>query len=89
MSKNWGSDVIPKSEWINTEKQYTSGACEVVDLKIVLHNSNDSEVTYPVKGTVILATKPRLKTEYRIWSLDGRADVVWGNQIAINLVEKR
>jgi len=76
--KNWGSEIIPKENWIDPSKEYTCNGCRVIGLQLKLHNSNGDEVTYPVKGTAILREKP-LKTSYRIWSLDGKADVVWGN----------
>ncbi|MCK5307115.1 MAG: hypothetical protein KAJ73_00755 [Zetaproteobacteria bacterium] len=77
MSKSWGSEVIPKDQWIDPAKEYTSRGCRVVGLEIVLHNSNGKEVTYPVKGTIIIREKP-LKTEYAIWALDGRNNVAFG-----------
>lgn len=75
--KNWGTEVTPKDKHIDPAKKYTCGGKPVIGLEIVLHNSQGIEVTYPVKGSVVIKEKP-LKLEYRIWSLDGRADVVWG-----------
>lgn len=86
MAINWGSSVIPKNQWIDINRKYTSNGCEVINLQIVLHNSNNKEVTYPVKGSVIVRKKP-LKVEYMIWSLDGKRDVVWGNDQKTNLIE--
>jgi hypothetical protein len=73
----WGTTVIPLSEWIDPAKSYTCGGKKVVNIHIELYNSAGEEVTYPVKGTVIIREKP-LKTAYRIWTLNGIGDVVWG-----------
>lgn len=62
---------------VDITKKYTCGGKRVVGLQIVTHNSCGQQVTYPVKGSVVVREKP-LKMEYRIWSLDGVADVVWG-----------
>ncbi len=78
MPRDWGSDVVPKEKWIDPNKKYTCNGRRVIGLEIRLHNSNGEEVTYPVKGTVVLREKPR-KTEYRIWTLDGRSNVVWSD----------
>ena len=82
---NWGTKVIPKKFWIDPTKKYTCGGNRVENITIVLHNSCGDEVTYPVKGTIILREKP-LKTTFAIWSLDGRADVVWGKGNNLKLV---
>ncbi len=75
----WGTTNIPKKKWIDVTKTYkTRDGKTVENLQIVLHNSCGNEVTYPIKGTIVIQTKPR-KTEYALWSLDGRADVVWGH----------
>ena len=72
---------------IELTKQYkTKDGCRVELHEIVLKNSYGKEVTYPVKGTIVLREKPR-KTEYMIWSLDGIIDVVWGNNSHHDLVE--
>ncbi len=73
----WGTTNIPKEDWIDVDKTYkTRDGKRVENLQIVLHNSCGSEVTYPVKGNIVVREKPR-KTEYSIWSLDGKADVVF------------
>jgi len=69
---------------IDVTKKYTCNGKPVIGLQIVTHNSAGREVTYPVKGSVLVREKPR-KLEYRIWSIDGIADVVWGK--GHNLVE--
>lgn len=77
---SWGTTNTPKENWIDVTKTYkTRDGKTVENLQIVLHNSVGNEVTYPVKGTIVVRTKPRRKTEYALWSLDGRADVVWGH----------
>lgn len=84
--KNWGKDIIPRDQWIDPDKQYyTREGYQVINLHIVMENSVGDEVTYPVKGTVVVRTKP-YKTEYHIWSLDGRRDVVFGNHSQGDLV---
>jgi hypothetical protein len=88
MPKNWGTDIIPKDKWIDPSKEYTCSGKRVIGLKIELYvnyGGEDHEVTYPVKGSVVVKEKP-LKLDYRIWSLDGRADVTWGK--GENLVPK-
>ena len=72
--KDWGSDVIPKEQWIDPSKQYrTREGKKVFGLRIKLHNSMGKEVTYPVKGSIAMGKhrQPR----YQIWSLDGKADI--------------
>jgi hypothetical protein len=73
--KGWGSDVIPQENWIDPAKTYrTRDGKRVEGLQIVLHNSVGEEVTYPVKGTIIVRESP-MRKEYAIWTLDGRADL--------------
>lgn len=86
MAKNWGKDVVPKDQWIDPEKSYyTRDGHRVEYIQIVMENSVGAEVTYPVKGTVVLRDSPR-KTEYHIWSLEGKRDIVWGNHSHGDLV---
>ena len=86
VGKNWGTDVVPKEKWIDPKKQYvTKDGKRIEGLNIVLHNSCGDEVTFPVKGTVILREKPR-KTKYTIWTLDGRHSVLESSNL--DLVEK-
>lgn len=75
--KNPTSDIDPS-------KSYLCGGCRVENLHIKRLNSAGNEVTYPVKGAVVVRETP-IKLENRIWSIDGRADVVWGR--GDNLVE--
>jgi len=90
MSKKWGSEIIPKENWIDVsgDTEYTCGNKRVIGLQMVLHNSCGNEVTYPVKGEVIIREKP-WKTEYRIWSLDGKSDIVFGDDNSKDLVFHR
>lgn len=53
---------------------------------VVKRYSCGAEVTYPIKGTVILREKP-LKTEYNIWSLDGIWDVVENRHPELDLIQ--
>lgn len=74
--KNWGTEVTPKDQWIDTEKTYkTQSGKRVINLEIKLHNGLENEVTFPVKGTVVVREKP-LRTRYQIWTLDGRSSVL-------------
>lgn len=85
--RNWGSDIIPKENWIDPKKTYiTRSGLRVIDIHIVMCNSTGREVTYPIKGTVVVRERP-YKTEYHVWSLDGKSDVVWGNHSDRDLVE--
>lgn len=69
---------------IDPNKEYTCGGRRVIGLCIVRQNELGNEVTYPVKGSVVVREKP-LKLAYRIWSIHGEADVVWGK--GDNLIE--
>ena len=73
----WGTTNTPKEQWIDVNKTYkTRDGKRVEGLHIVLHNCCGHEVTYPVKGSIILKEKPR-KTEFAIWSLDGKKNIVF------------
>lgn len=69
---------------IDINKKYTCAGKRVICLRIKRYNDAGNEVTYPVKGIVVLQEKP-LRTACRIWSIDGIADVVWNK--GDNLVE--
>lgn len=74
--KSWGSGVIPREKWVDPNKRYrTREGKKVFGIRIELHNSEGKEVTYPVKGSIDMGKhrQPR----YQIWSLDGKADIVW------------
>jgi len=74
---------------IDLSKKYTCGGKRVINLKIELNvtyaDGTEHPVTYPVKGSVVVREKP-FRCEYRIWSIDGKADVVWGK--GNNLIEE-
>lgn len=72
---------------IDVNKKYKCGGKTVIGLKIVERNMCGNLVTYPVKGSVVTCEKP-FKTELRIWSIDGIADVVWGKGKNLELVEE-
>lgn len=74
--KNWGSDVIPKEKWINTKKIYkTRNGKRVCNLKIVMENGLGNEVTFPVKGGIVIKENP-LKMKNEIWTLCGKNSVL-------------
>jgi hypothetical protein len=73
---NWGSNVIPKEFHLDLSKTHTlRNGWKIENLTMTLFNSNDKEVTYPIKGTYI---EPRVgksnKRHFDIWTLDGRKD---------------
>jgi len=74
--KNWGTDVIPPENRIDLSKAYkTRDGKRVINLVIKLHNDAGHEVTFPVKGSIVVREKP-FKSVYAIWTLDGRICVV-------------
>ena len=87
-SKNWGSNVINKNNWVDSKKTYkTKDGKDVIGLQIKLYNSIGNEVTFPVKGTIIDKKKP-LKLRYQIWTLDGRCDILSPSKDDLILKEK-
>jgi len=85
--KSWGSDIIDKKNWIDPTKKYKCGGKPVENIVIKLTNSCGNEVTYPVKGSIVVRKNP-LTLKYAVWSLDGLADVVWGNGHNLKLAKK-
>lgn len=70
-AKQWGSDVVPKSEWIKQGTQYrTREGHKVIGIHIVLRNSLGNEVTFPVKGSIV---RKNCEPRYQIWTLGGNA----------------
>lgn len=71
----WGTTNTPVNKRIepsaNTYK--TRNGRPILGLEIVLHNSANREVTFPVKGSIDRGKnrEPR----YQIWTLDGRANL--------------
>ena len=76
---------------IDSSQEYrTRAGKRVIGLHIVTHNSCGSEVTYPVKGTIIereAGEGTRELKRFAIWSAEGVSDVVWGNHRADDLVQ--
>lgn len=75
---SWGLLNTPIEDRINPDMDYTCDGKRVINLIVELYNSIGQEVTFPVKGNVVLKERP-FKSEYRIWTLDGRAEVVKGS----------
>lgn len=77
---NWGTAVIDREDWIDPKKKYrTRRGYRVTGLHIQLHASTGQEVTFPVKGSIIVREAAPGKEElttYFIWTLDGRSHVV-------------
>ena len=66
----------------------TKSGQRVINLRFVPLNTYGEKVTYPIKGTIVRATKkhPRKQKEYAIWSQDGKQDVVFGTRSEDDLV---
>ena len=75
---------------IDPSKKYTCNGKRVIGLEIKLTvtyaDGTEHPVTYPVKGSVVMREKP-LRLDYRIWSIDGKADVIWNK--GHNLIEDK
>lgn len=90
MLKSWGLDIIPKNLQVDILKKYkTLNNKEVVITDVKLYNSINQEVTFPIKGFIILKNKNKKdKYIYTTWTLDGRVDVTDYNYInKYNLIE--
>jgi len=73
---SWGTTNTPDANRIDPTKTYaTRTGKRVTGLSIVLHNACGNEVTFPVKGTIVIREFP-LRTRNQIWTLDGRASVL-------------
>ena len=74
---------------LDLTKEYTCNGKRVIGLEykplVICANGTVINVTYPVKGCIVIREKPR-KLVYQIWSEDGIADIVWGR--GHNLVAK-
>ena len=82
MELPWGIHSIPKESWINPDKQYTANGFQVLNLKIVLHDSRGEENAFPVKGTLLLSKSNKTKrTRLDAWTLNGKnsifGDSIW------------
>lgn len=63
----------------------TRSGKRVINVVRKTYNDIGDEVTYPLKGTIILGEKP-LKTTYHIWSNEGISDIVFRNMSDKDLV---
>jgi len=63
---------------INKSVQTKSGK-RVINLQYVPLNGIGNEVTFPIKGTIVLREKP-FKTTYNVWTKDGLNDPVWNSE---------
>lgn len=74
---------------LDLTKEYTCNGKRVIGLEytptVICSNGTAIQVTYPIKGTIVVSEKPR-KLRYQTWSEEGIADIVWGK--GHNLVEK-
>jgi len=94
LKKKWGREIIPENYIINPDKKhFTLEGNEVINLHIILKNSNNKEVTFPVKGTILRKKWNKDKTtykivkEYSIWTIDGRNNIKNNNNSKFDLVE--
>ena len=70
----WGTTNTPKSKRIDPNKAYRTRRHQlIIGLEIQLANSNGNEVTFPVKGSVVMGKGK--KPMYTIWTLDGKHDL--------------
>lgn len=69
---------------INKPVQTKSGK-RVINLQCVPLNSVGNEVTFPIKGTIVMSEKPR-KTVYCIWTDEGQFDPVWEKHSEMDIV---
>jgi len=60
---------------IEERVQYkTRSGKRVIGVHIVKKNSFGAEVTFPVKGSIVVSEKP-YRLRYQIWTIDGKAEV--------------
>lgn len=73
---------------VDIRKQHkTRCGMPVIDLHIKEKNEAGFPVTYPVKGMMVVRQNP-YKTEYMIWTMEGKADAVWEERLQhLDLVE--
>lgn len=76
---NWGTQVIDPQDRIDITKPHrTRSGKRVIGLECQLHNSTGDEVTFPIKGTIVVreaTTRTPASLRYSIWTLDGRSGV--------------
>ena len=77
MRLNWGTKVIPQKFWLKKgDKVMTRNGKKAFIENITLYNSNDNEVTFPVKGYYLHRREGNKPKKVRcIWTIDGRSDV--------------
>jgi hypothetical protein len=63
----------------------TRSGKRVIHVFRITHNDRGEEVTYPLKGTIVLREKP-MKVTYHIWSNEGFSDIVFRNMKDKDLV---
>ena len=70
---NWGTTNTPVEDRINIGREHrTRDGKRVIGLQCVLHNSCGREVTFPIKGSIVVREKP-FHTRFALWTLDGRS----------------
>lgn len=77
---NWGTTVIPEKFWLKEGIYETvNGYKAIIDgFKL---KSNNKEITYPLKGFVIIPqVKGKDKKVRTIWTLDGRNHILNKNK---------
>jgi hypothetical protein len=79
IKRNWGSDIIPKEEWIDPSKRYTCDGCEVRYITIALNGMeySDREVTYPVNGIIVRNKKDKISYVTKNWTLNGKHSIAF------------
>jgi len=71
---NWGTTNIPKEKWIDPNKTYqTKSGRNIVGIRIQMTNSQNDEVTFPIKGSIDMGKHK--SPVFMIWTIDGRADL--------------
>lgn len=64
---------------VDTTRSYTTRSGKrVVIHDYVRFNSAGDEVTFPVKGNIVEAERPRSRTRMQIWTNEGRANALPG-----------
>jgi len=77
---NWGTTIIPEKFWLKEGTYETvNGYKAIIDgFKL---KSNNKEITYPLKGFVIIPqVKGKGKKVRTIWTLDGRNHILNKNK---------
>jgi len=70
-----------------TKEIITEKGLRVIDLQYIPCNSCGNQVTYPIKGSIVVSEKP-FKTEFCIWTEDGECDKVFKSNKNKNIKEK-